>query len=285
MFTLHMILPNVRRVGPLLTVLAASLLAMTAVAAVAETVNIDRFYTADAIVTGTDMRQRPWGMAQCLREVLVKVSGDPRLHDDPRVVALATHAADLVTSFDYLDLMAGIPKKDDQGSYDRPHRLTVHFDRAEIDRTLASFGEKPWRGERPVVVPVLLVQGPRPPPYLLSAETPAGIDQRGAFVNAAALFGIGVRFASDAELAGWNITAEHFSPASILPRANGKPPETVVIGTLRWNEALPGWVGEWHTVWHGAAHVWRISGVNYDAAFRDIVRGIVLLASGHGSPD
>jgi len=25
-------------------------------------------------------------------------------------------------------------------------------------------------------------------------------------------------------------------------------------------------------------------GVNYDAAFRDIVRGVVLLAAGHGAP-
>jgi hypothetical protein len=28
-----------------------------------------------------------------------------------------------------------------------------------------------------------------------------------------------------------------------------------------------------------------ISGVNYDAAFRNIVRGVVLVASGFGSPD
>jgi hypothetical protein len=53
--------------------------------------------------------------------VLVKVSGDPRLKDDPRVAELAAHADRLVVSFDYADLMAGIKKKDDQGSYDRPH--------------------------------------------------------------------------------------------------------------------------------------------------------------------
>jgi hypothetical protein len=40
-------------------------------------------YQAEAIVTGTDMRPRPWGFAQTLREVLVKSSGDPRLKDDP----------------------------------------------------------------------------------------------------------------------------------------------------------------------------------------------------------
>ena len=30
---------------------------------------------------------------------------------------------------------------------------------------------------------------------------------------------------------------------------------------------------------------WGISGVNYDAAFRNIVRGVMLVASGAGSPD
>ena len=151
--------------------------------------DFDQFYQAYAIVTGTDMRQRPWGMAQCLREVLVKVSGDPRLKDDPRVLELASHADRSVASFDYVYMMAGIPKKDDQGSYDRPHKLTVRFDPAKIDSLLSDLGEKPWHGERPFVVPVLLVNGPKPPAYVLSAETPRGIEQRGTFANAVSEFG------------------------------------------------------------------------------------------------
>jgi hypothetical protein len=242
------------------------------------------FYQAYAIVTGTDMRQRPWGFAQCLREVLVKVSGDPRLKDDPRTAALAAAADRYVASFDYVDMMAGIPKKDDQGSYDRPHKLTVHFDPAKIDGVLAGLGEKPWHGERPVVVPVLLVKGPKPPPYLLSAEIPAGEEQRGSFANAASEFGMNVRLPSEAELAAWGVAADHFPfPAAAPP--GGAPGEAIVVGTLEWSETLPGWIGRWHTRWQGVDHAWEISGVNYDAAFRDIVRGIVLLATGRGTPD
>jgi hypothetical protein len=63
------------------------------------------------------------------------------------------------------------------------------------------------------------------------------------------------------------------------------PGETIVVGSLDWSETLPGWIGAWRTRWHGVDHVWGVSGVNYDAAFRDIVRGVVLLASGHGAPD
>jgi hypothetical protein len=254
----------------------------------AEAEDFGQFYQADAIVTGTDMRQRPWGMAQCLREVLVKVSGDPRLKEDPRVSELAAYADRFVASFDYVDMMAGIPIKDDQGSYDRPHRLTVRFHPARIDAILAELGEMPWHGERPLVVPVLLVQGPKPPAYVLSAEVSQGEEQRGAFADAASEFGLNIRLPSDAELAAWGVSAEHF-PFPKTPPPEQKPGETpqeaIVVGTLEWNETLPGWIGAWRTRWRGAEHAWSIKGVNYDAAFRDIVRGIVLLASGRGAPD
>jgi hypothetical protein len=232
---------------------------------------VGALYQSDAIVTGTDMRQRPWGFAQCLRDVLVKVSGDPRLRDDPRVAALAEHADRFVASFDYLDLMAHLKKNDDQGSYDRPHRLTVRFDPAKIDALIGELGDTPWRGERPVVVPVLMVSGPRPPAYLLTAETPHGVEQRGAFINAASEFGIEVRVPNEAEADG-------------LRQGGEKPGEAIVVGTLEWSETLPGWVGKWHMRWHGAEHEWGIQGVNYDAAFRDIVRGVVVMASGRGEP-
>jgi hypothetical protein len=45
-------------------------------------------YQAMEIVTGTDMRERPRGFAMCLEDVLVKLSGDPRLRSDPRVTEL-----------------------------------------------------------------------------------------------------------------------------------------------------------------------------------------------------
>ena len=255
-------------------------------------------YQAYAIVTGTDMRQRPWGFAQCLGEVLVKVSGDPRLKNDPRTQALAAHADRYMTSFDYVDMMAGIKKNDDQGSYDRPHRLTVRFDPAKIDAVLAEFGERPWRGERPVIVPVLLVRGRKPPAYVLSASNPAAAEQRGAFAEAALEFGVSVRMPTDVELAALGASADHFpfpdapppdvAPSLPLPGLAvrvGAPNEAVVVGTLEWSETLPGWIGAWRTRFGGADHRWGIDGVNYDAAFRDIVAGILRMASGHGAPE
>jgi hypothetical protein len=241
--------------------------------------DIGAFYHATAIVTGTDMRQRPWGFAYCFKEVLIKVSGDARLKHDPRVAELGRDADRFVTAFHYVDMMAGIPYHDDQGTSDRPHALTVYFDPQKIDAVLARFGDKPWHGERPLVVPVLLVAGPKPPPYLLDAETPRGAEQRPAFANAASGYGLKVRIPTAAEIEAWGIRPGHMA----LP-AKAPPGEAIVVGTMRWSESLPGWIGKWRTRWHGAEHAWGISGVNYDAAFRDVVRGVELFASGSGKP-
>ena len=243
--------------------------------------DIGPMYRADAIVTGTDMRQRPWGFAQTLREVLVKSSGDPRLKDDPRIAQLAAQADRFVACFDYVDLMAAVPLHDDQGTSDRPHKLTVTFIPDEIDALLAQFGHKPWRGERPVVVPVLLVHGRKRPPYVLSTEIPAGEEQRGSFATAVGEFGMQVRIPSDTQLLGWGASAGRL-PSDPPPSSAG---EAIVAGTLDWSETLPGWIGKWRMRWQGADYTWGISGVNYDAAFRDIVRGVMLVASGAGTPD
>lgn len=242
---------------------------------------IGPMYRAAVIVTGTDMRQRPWGYAQTLREVLVKTSGDPQLEDDRRVAALAAHADRFVACFSYVDLMAGEPLHDDQATADRPHRLTVDFDPAKIDAVLATLGEKPWRGVRPVIVPVVLVHGRTAAAYLLSADNPAAAEQRGSFATAADQFGMAVRVPTEAALRAWGAGASHLPSRLLAPTAG----DAIVLGTLEWSETLPGWVGKCRMRWHGSDYAWGISGVNYDAAFRNIVRGVMLVASGAGPPD
>ena len=237
-------------------------------------------YQATVIVTGTDMRSRPFGFAQALRAVLVKVSGEPRLRDDPRVTALAAHADASVVSFSYVDRMAGRPVHDEQGTRDRPYELTVRFDPAKVDKALADLGERPWRGRRPVVVPVLAVRG-FGAPYLLSAENRAGAEQRAAFADVARDYAMTVRIPTGGELARWHVAVGGFpSPPVGLP-----PDQAVVAGTLEFQEALPGWVGSWRMRWRGRDYAWGIRGVNFDQAFRDLIRGVVRVASGHGAPD
>jgi hypothetical protein len=78
-------------------------------------------YEAQTIVTGQGEESRRLGFADCLEQVLVKVSGNPRLADDPAVAAMAGRADTFVAEFDYRDRMAGIPVHDEQGTRDRPY--------------------------------------------------------------------------------------------------------------------------------------------------------------------
>jgi hypothetical protein len=236
-------------------------------------------YQAFDIVAGYNLeRTRRAGFAHCLPEVLVRVSGEPRLEHDPRVADLAAHADALVASYDYSDFLVRMgPVHDDQGTGDeRPYDLVVRFDHAKIDAVLRDLGTSPWQGPRPQVVPVLAVKG-FTGTYLLSAEVKAGAEQRGSLAAAATQYGLPLRVPSEAELASWGVAAGGF-PSPQEGRA-------LVAGTLYFDEAKPGWVGSWRMRWRGADYAWGISGVNYDEAFRSLMRGVARVASGHGAPD
>ena len=84
-----------------------------------------------------------------------------------------------------------------------------------------------------------------------------------------------VRVPSDGELLAWGASVGHF-PSEPSPASAG---EAIVVGTLDWSETLAGWIGKWQMRLQRADYSWGISGVNYDAAFRNIVRGVVLAAS------
>jgi len=240
-------------------------------------------YQAFDIVAGYNLeRTRRAGFAHCLPEVLVRVSGEPRLEHDPRVADLAAHADALVASYDYSDFLVRMgPVHDDQGTGDeRPYDLVVRFDHAKIDAVLRDLGTSPWQGPHPQVVPVLAVKG-FTGTYLLSAEVNAGAAQRGSLAAAATRYGLSLSMPSEAELAAWGVAADGFPS----PRAEPQEERALVAGTLYFDEAKPGWVGSWQMRWRGADYAWGISGVNYDEAFRSLMRGVARVASGHGAPD
>jgi uncharacterized protein len=85
-------------------------------------------YQARTIVTGQREETRIPGLALCLRDVLVKVSGDSRLHDLPAVDELARLPEAPVAGYAYRDLYAGRPIMDEQGTRDRPYEMTVDYD-------------------------------------------------------------------------------------------------------------------------------------------------------------
>ena len=264
--------------------LATAVLSGLMVVARAETLPSDRmpagFYQATAIVTGTDLRQRPFGFAACLMQVLLKLTGQPRIRDSPAVKALTDHADTLVESFAYVDPRAAVLHHDDQGTYDRSQELTVRFKPSEVDAAVGALGLTIWRGPRPLITPIILVRTRDPDAFLLSLETPRGADMRASMVRVAADYGVGIHFPTTGELAEWGVD----TIGSPSPLGTAEKPQVRVTGTLSFNVIEGGWTGSWWTDFGGNQHHWEIHRASYDQAFENMASGVVELAADTGSP-
>ncbi len=198
----------------------------------------DDLYQAAAIVTGTGEVNRRLGLAMCLEDVLVKVSGDPRLIGDPRVAALAKQANVLVGSFTYRDRFAHRPINDEQGTRDRPHDLTVQFERAKIDAELAKLGRKPWIGRRPGLVIFLGVNNGAVA-YALASDGERGADQRESLAEAAKKLAFTMTLPNTAALAAAGASYESLGtlePARLEDAAKAAGGEVALIGRLAWSD-------------------------------------------------
>ncbi|HVY20530.1 MAG TPA: DUF2066 domain-containing protein [Bauldia sp.] len=232
-------------------------------------------YQSMYVVSGKAPERRPVGFQEALRRLMVKVSGDRRLATDPVVEAMIARAADYVVDFSYLDLKEGIKLSDEQGSYDRPHYLTVTFDKAKIDAALAELHRKVW-ADRPNLVVYLAVDKQPKPAFVPDATNPRDDAMRISLGNASLLYSVPATFPSpDA--------AAKFNPADASTAAAGTG-ELPLTGTLNWSDADLGWVADWTVVHDGKPVHWQIRGISFDDAFREGLSGAALVLSGNGTP-
>lgn len=246
----------------------------------------DDLYRAQATVTGQGEANRMVGFAVCLEDVLIKVSGAPRLAGDPRLAAYKSRAGDFVNAHSYRDQMSGTPTRDEQGTRDRPYDLTVDFDKTKIDDLLGSLGLKPWLSQRPVLgVVVAMDLGARK--YIVTSDAGQALAPREALLAAAAKRGMRIVLPGEADLAKSGISAAEFSklPSSTLAaRAAGQGGEVALVGRLVWDDKALGWVTEWQMAWQGRPHRWRFRSVTFDEAFRRAIGGAAQILSGNGDP-
>jgi hypothetical protein len=249
--------------------------------------NVDDLYQCQTIVTGQGEESRRFGFPVCLEQVLVKVSGDPRLIGDPEVAALAGQAATFVTDFAFRDRMAGIPVHDEQGTRDRPYDLTVRFDPTKIDAALGALGREPWGASRPCVAVFVGVDigGTK---YVLAREGTRGRDQREALAEAAARYGVPMALPDQAALAAAGLsypTLQAIDPGRLYATARAIGGDLALAGNLLWSEQALGWIADWRLGTRGKSYRWQIRGVGFDDAFRRAMSGAAQILSGHGQPD
>jgi hypothetical protein len=247
---------------------------------------VENLYQAQTILTGRGEEGRPAGFAACLRDVLVKVSGDPRLFDDPRVAMLEPQAASLVRAFRYRDRMAGLPVHDEQGTRDRPYDLTVDFHPERIDAVLRSLEREPWPAERPRVAVFLAVRNVAAG-YVLAADDGRDNGQRESLLTAADRMGIPVALPTQAALASAGLDLDGLwdaDPANLAAATKAVGADLPLVGSMRFSDEIHGWIAEWRLAARGRIWSWQIRGVNFDEAFRSAMRGAAQILSGRGQP-
>jgi hypothetical protein len=262
--------------------IAFPLLALSAEAAVKPPPgSAGELYRGVFVTSGTGETNRVPGFRQTLEDVLVKVSGDPRLIGDPRVDGLKAEAADLAAGFTYLDLYSGRPLHDEQGSYDRPHYLTVDYDPVKIDAALRALGLKPWTGERPRLTVFLAVEKYERR-YVVTSDDPRDAAMNEAFAAASIRYGLPAAFPPSSVIADARLTCDTLPQASDLAaRRGGTLP---LRGSLVFSDREHGWIADWYLATASGRHRWQIRGVNFDTAFRDAILGASQVLSGNGEP-
>jgi hypothetical protein len=247
----------------------------------------DLLYRAVAIVTGTGEPNRQIGFRLCMEDVIVRVSGNYRLIASGKARAAIDGAAGFVTAFTYRDRLEGIPVHDEQGTHDRPHDLTVDFDRVKVDAALAQMGSRPWLGPRPRLAVFLGVKNATSA-FVLSADGEQSPYMRDSLAAASDRIAVPIALPPKALIDSAGLASAAIAdadPADLYDAAKRAGGDRALVGTLTWSDADRGWIATWRIADRGRSYRWRIAGVSFDDAFRNALRGAAQVLSGNGGPD
>jgi hypothetical protein len=212
----------------------------------------DQLVTATVRADAPGRSDRAPALRRAFGIVLAKLSGNPALEGDARVLAL--DPAPLVLDLSYEDVLIDKPLRDEQGTYDRPFLLTVRFAEEGLRAALAALGERPWTGPRPRVAPMLALRFRDGREAALTADDPL-VDRARAALTAA-----GARYAVPIAL-------------PMRAAADAVPPGAVAVaGRIGWVEAEFGW----RAAFELSGQSWGVSGASLDEAFRALVGGAAL---------
>jgi uncharacterized protein len=273
---------HVRRSGVAVAIIGVSLAAVLTCCSFTKAAAASELYRAQTVVTGQGEANRIIGFAACLEDVLIKVSGALQLAGDPRLASYKSRAGDFVSAYDYHDQMSGKPKRDEQGTRDRPYDLIADFDDKKIDGVLDALGLKPWLSHRPVLaILVEMEQGGRK--YVVTSDAKQSDLQRDSLLAAAAKRGMSLVLPdAKANIDGAELTA--MPPPALAAHAAELAAEAVLAGRLVWVDAEFGWATEWQIDWQGRPHRWQARGITFDEAFRRGIGGAAQVLSDNGDP-
>jgi len=243
--------------------------------------DLEELYSARTVITGASLEdEKLRGFAECLEQVLIKVSGDSSLAGTPAVVALAAQAEEFVEDYDLSDRMAAIPVHDEQGTRERPHTLTVRFSPEAINRALEQLGLAPWLDRPTIALAIDVDNGAQR--SLLTHNADFGADQRSAIEEAGNRLGLTLTFpegAAQTNLAGNPARGSEKDLEQLLNLAREAGGEALLAGFLVWDEQALRWTSQWELVWNASPTRWEISAMSFDMIFDDTLEKTLALLS------
>lgn len=258
--------------------LALALVWLVVACGTARSADAPDLYRAETIVTGTGEAERIRGFREGLREVIVKLTGDPRLFGDRRLDETLRDPQRWVADFELEDRMKGIPVHDEQGTRERPHFLRMRFEAARLDAELGRLGLSKWADRPPIAVWLGVRTGAAS--YLLSASGPEGYGQRVSLLRSAERRGLQVTLpperSTEVSIALEDVAADDLSRLE----AASEPGSAILSGLLSIAEGGR-WDIRWRLVHRGRSRAWSKMGISFDVALLDGLDTAALTLSGN----
>ncbi len=229
----------------------------------------DALYKAETIVTGRREPERLEGFRTGAQEVLIKLTGQPKLAGTRSAKEVTAKSAQLIADYSYEDRMKGIPVHDEQGTRDRPYYLRMSFDPEKFDKALKDAGLKKWQGRRPTVAIWLGVsQGSGK--YILSRDGDDGYGQREVLKEASQRRGIPIVFPPEKQdsVTYHNILKRNWG--ALLDASQKLGANAVLYGTLEF-DGNAYWNGQFVVAGDHAYAKWKVSGVTFDKALSEAI--------------
>lgn len=119
-------------------------------------VEMQSIYKASIPVTSQSDENKNIALQKGLEQVLIGVSGNEHILDNPKLKTSLAHAEDLAEEFSY----APSPP---ESAKTTPYLLVVRFDQEQVDKLLRDAGTSMWGQNRPLILVWLAYEGPNHP--------------------------------------------------------------------------------------------------------------------------
>ncbi len=244
---------------PLLLIL---LMGLSLLSSPASAVRVDNLYRVELPVADQSTAERLKRFSEAMKQVLVKLTGDPGVADLPQLQGAIQSAARFVQEYRYSSRPVPAAGKGEEAR--EQLFLSVHFDAKALDRLLRENRLRLWGRERPGTLLLMAVQQGGRLRLVADDTTPQLVAQinRGANAHGLPLL-LPLNDLEDSRVLDARKVRDRDDTAIAAISARYAP-DAVLIGTLAGNDKK-GWRGDWQLRFSGRRNNWSNRGESREA--------------------